>query len=144
TGAEPFEVPERLLAEAPRAPASRFADPRLHDVPVAFLADADTTGGNSGSPVLNGKGELVGVNFDRVWENVANDFGYNPEVARNVNVDVRYLLWMLDVVQGASGVLQEMGVTAPARNASIDGVLDDWHQAAAVADEPRYFAHAAP
>lgn len=100
TGKEPFAAPERVLAAAPQAPASRFADPALHDVPVAFLADADTTGGNSGSPVLNGKGELVGVNFDRVWENVANDFGFNPEVARNVAVDVRYLLWMLDGIEG--------------------------------------------
>src|SRR5438067_835577 len=93
----------------------RWRDARLGDVPVNFLADADTTGGNSGSPVVNGRGELVGVNFDRVWENVANDFGYNPDVARNVNVDVRYLLWMLDVVQHASGVLRELGVgTFPA------------------------------
>ncbi len=100
TGQEPFAAPERLIAAAPEAPKSRFADPKLHDVPVAFLADADTTGGNSGSPVLNGKGELVGVNFDRVWENVANDFGFNPEVARNVAVDVRYLLWILDGIEG--------------------------------------------
>ncbi|HXU31265.1 MAG TPA: S46 family peptidase [Thermoanaerobaculia bacterium] len=110
TGEEPFAAPERVLAAAPQAPASRFADPKLHDVPVAFLADADTTGGNSGSPVLNGKGELVGVNFDRVWENVANDFGFNPEVARNVAVDVRYLLWMLDGIEGeaAQPLLDEL------------------------------------
>ena len=82
TGEEPFDAPEAVLAAAPAAPESRWADPSWSDVPVAFLADADTTGGNSGSPVLNGRGELVGVNFDRVWENVANDFGYNPEVAQ--------------------------------------------------------------
>jgi len=117
TGVEPFAVPERLLAEAPRAPASRFADSKLHDVPVGFLADADTTGGNSGSPVLNGKGELVGVNFDRVWENVANDFGFNPEIARNVAADVRYLLWMLDGIEGeaARPLLDELlGAGTPA------------------------------
>ncbi len=112
TGEEPFQAPAGLLAAAPKAPASRWADPRLKDVPVDFLADADTTGGNSGSPVLNGRGELVGVNFDRVWENVANDFGYNPEVARNVSVDVRYLLWMLEALDGdaARPLLEEMGV----------------------------------
>jgi hypothetical protein len=112
TGEEPFNVPRELLAAAPQASGSRFADPRLKDVPVAFLADADTTGGNSGSPVLNGRGELVGVNFDRVWENVANDFGYNPEVARNISSDVRYLLWVLETVYGeeARGLLGEMGV----------------------------------
>jgi hypothetical protein len=52
----------------------------------------------------------VGVNFDRVWENVANDFGYNPSIARNVNVDIRYLLWILDKVQGAEALLRELGV----------------------------------
>ena len=143
TGAEPFNVPRMELDAAAAHRYGRWRDARLGDVPVDFLADADTTGGNSGSPVVNGRGELVGVNFDRVWENVANNFGYNPEVARNVNVDVRYLLWMLDEVQHANGVLRELGVSSD-RRASIDRVLDDWHQAAADADEPRYFAHAAP
>jgi hypothetical protein len=110
TGKEPFDAPEALLAAAARAPASSWADPWLHDVPVCFLADADTTGGSSGSPVLNGRGELVGVNFDRVWENVANDFGYDPEVARNVSVDVRYLLWVLSTLEGeaARPLLREL------------------------------------
>ncbi|HEY2740241.1 MAG TPA: S46 family peptidase, partial [Thermoanaerobaculia bacterium] len=111
TGAEPFDAPKELLAAAPSAPASRWADARLHDVPVGLLSDADTTGGCSGSPVLNGRGELVGVNFDRVWENVSNDFGYNPEVARNISADIRYLLWLLETLQGdaAGPLLQEMG-----------------------------------
>lgn len=110
TGKEPFAAPEALLAAAAGAPASPWADPWLHDVPVCFLADADTTGGASGSPVLNGRGELVGVNFDRVWENVANDFGYDPEVARNVSVDVRYLLWVLSTLEGdtARPLLREL------------------------------------
>jgi hypothetical protein len=101
TDAEPFDVPNQVLAAATGAALS---------TPVAFLADADTTGGNSGSPVVNGRGELVGVNFDRVWENVANDFGYNPDVARNISVDVRYLLWMLHV-EKATELLQELRVT---------------------------------
>jgi hypothetical protein len=115
TGEEPFDAPDELLAAAPSAPRSRWADPTLKDVPVNFLADADTTGGSSGSPVVNGRGELVGVNFDRVWENVANDFGYVPEVARNVSVDVRYLLWMLDTLNGeaARALLEELGVGRP-------------------------------
>lgn len=114
TGEEPFAAPPALLAAAAEAPKSRWAASKLKDVPVDFLADADTTGGNSGSPVLNQKGELVGVNFDRVWENVANDFGYDPDVARNVSVDVRYLLWMLDALEGdaARPLLSEMGVAA--------------------------------
>lgn len=116
TGEEPFAAPPELLAAAPQGPKSRRASTGLKDVPVNFLADADTTGGNSGSPVLNRKGELVGVNFDRVWENVANDFGYDPGVARNVSVDIRYLLWMLETLDGeaARSLLEEMGVAGKA------------------------------
>jgi hypothetical protein len=112
TGTPPFSAPPFLLAAAPRGRESRWADPRLHDVPVDFLADADTTGGNSGSPVLDGRGRFVGLNFDRVWENVANDFGFDPRVARNISVDVRYLLFVLESEHGeaAAPLLREMGV----------------------------------
>jgi hypothetical protein len=110
TGREPFVIPMRIQQAVVRRDFGRFYDKKLGDVPVNFLSDADTTGGNSGSPVVNGKGELVGVNFDRVWENVANDFGYNPAIARNVSVEVRYLLWLLDKVEGASALLAELGV----------------------------------
>ena len=109
TGKEPFDAPAKVLGKTP-VTAGRWRDAKLGDVPVDFLADADTTGGNSGSPTVNGRGELVGVNFDRVWENVANDFGYNPDVARNVNVDVRYVLWLLDQVEDADALLRELGV----------------------------------
>jgi hypothetical protein len=108
TGEEPFNAPQPLLDAAKKR----------DDVVVDFLADADTTGGNSGSPTVNGRGELVGVNFDRVWENVANDFGYNPDVARNINVDVRYLVWLLDEVYDGKALLKEMGVTSRARASS--------------------------
>ena len=100
TNAEPFDVPDPVLAAAPDNLA----------LPVNFLADGDTTGGNSGSPVVNGRGELVGVNFDRVWENVANDFAFNPDIARNVSADVRYLLWMLRDVAKAEELLKELGL----------------------------------
>jgi len=107
---EPFDVPDAVLKAAAGRKSGAWKDAQLDDVPVAFLSDLDTTGGNSGSPVVNGKGELVGVNFDRVWENVANDFAYNPEIARNISVDVRYLLWLLDQVEGATGLLKELGL----------------------------------
>jgi hypothetical protein len=110
SGVEPFDVPEEVLAAAQQRKTTRWVDQKLGDVPVNFLADGDTTGGNSGSPTVNGRGELVGVNFDRVWENVANDFGYNPDVARQVNVDVRYILWMLEEVARATELLEELGV----------------------------------
>src|SRR6218665_1019590 len=110
TGAVPYDVPEKVLRAAEAQRHGPWKDARLQDVPVNFLSDADTTGGNSGSPTVNGKGQLVGVNFDRVWENVANDFGYNPDVARNVSVDVRYVLWLLDQVEDADALLRELGV----------------------------------
>lgn len=110
TGEEPFDAPQKVRSVAEARRFGTWVDPRLKEVPVNFLSDADTTGGNSGSPTVNGKGQLVGVNFDRVWENVANDFGYNPDVARNVNVDVRYILWMLDQVEDADALLRELGV----------------------------------
>lgn len=110
TGQEPFSAPRDVLAAARTRDHGRWADPRLKDVPVDFLSDADTTGGNSGSPAVNGKGELVGANFDRVWENVANDFGYNPAIARNVVTDIRYVLWNLDRVQHGTWLLKELGI----------------------------------
>ena len=121
TGKDPFDLPARVRAAAEAGRTGRWREPGLPHVPVAFLATCDTTGGNSGSPVVDGRGRLVGVNFDRVWENVANDFGYDPAVARNVGADVRYLLWLLEEVEGATELLRELGVppvspgTAPAR-----------------------------
>jgi hypothetical protein len=101
TGTEPFAVPQFILDAAEKV--------KPEEIPLDFLSDADTTGGNSGSPVINARGELVGLNFDRVWENVANDFGYNPAVARNVNVDIRFFLWLLRDVQKADAILKELG-----------------------------------
>ncbi|MCI0569305.1 MAG: S46 family peptidase [Myxococcaceae bacterium] len=117
TGEKPFDVPEKLRETARAGKLGRWVDPGLKDVPVAFLADADTTGGNSGSPTVDAEGRLVGVNFDRVWENVANDFGFNPEVARNISVDVRYVLWLLDQVEDADALLRELGVRTGAPTA---------------------------
>jgi hypothetical protein len=110
TGQEPFDVPERILHAAADGRYGRWLARGLNDVPVNFLSDADTTGGNSGSPTVNARGQLVGVNFDRVWENVANDFGYNADIARNVNADIRYMLWLLDEVEDAGELLLELGI----------------------------------
>jgi hypothetical protein len=110
TGEEPFDVPERIRKVAASAETSRFADPRLHDVPVCFLSNGDTTGGNSGSPVIDGRGNLVGLNFDRVWENIAGDFGYTVERSRNISVDIRYLAFVLEEAEGAKALLAELGL----------------------------------
>ncbi|MEY3160731.1 MAG: hypothetical protein RIT25_722 [Planctomycetota bacterium] len=109
TGAEPFANPKALLVAAPERKTSRFVDAGLGDVPVCFLIDGDTTGGNSGSPVVNGKGEVIGLNFDRVFEAVAGDFGWNPDRSRNICVDARYILWVMDAVMPAPALLKELG-----------------------------------
>ncbi|MEE2711636.1 MAG: S46 family peptidase [Planctomycetota bacterium] len=109
TGADPFASPQPLLAAAASGDLGRFTDKALGDVPVCFLSDGDTTGGNSGSGVINGKGELVGLNFDRVFENVAGDYGWNADRSRNISVDIRYVLWNLEKVVPAPGLLKELG-----------------------------------
>lgn len=77
-------------------------------VPVAFIATNHTTGGNSGSPVLNAEGELIGVNFDRCWEGTMSDLEYDPVVCRNIALDIRYALFLIDKVGGAGYLLDEM------------------------------------
>ncbi len=110
TGAAPFNLPEAVRQAAPEAAKSRFADAALGDVPLCFLSTGDTTGGNSGSPVIDGQGRLVGLNFDRVWENIAGDFAYHDGHSRNISVDIRYLLWMLEEVADAERLLGELGI----------------------------------
>jgi len=73
---------------------------------------AIVTGGNSGSPVLNGRGELVGLNFDRVYENIAGDWGYTRERSRNIFVSTQAILWFLDVIVDAKDLLEELGQKA--------------------------------
>ncbi|MEZ4380309.1 MAG: S46 family peptidase [Nannocystaceae bacterium] len=110
TGAPPFELPERVLAKVDGAAGTIWADAALEDLVLCFLSDADTTGGNSGSAVINGRGEVVGLNFDRVWENIAGDVAYQPSRSRNIVVELRYLFWLLDQVEDATALLDELGV----------------------------------
>jgi hypothetical protein len=109
TGKEPFASPKLLLEAAKSRAGSRWVDQRLGDVPVCFLTNGDTTGGNSGSPVIDGQGRLVGLNFDRVFENVAGDFGWNAERSRNVVCDIRYVLWVIESVFPSPSLLHELG-----------------------------------
>jgi hypothetical protein len=113
TGQGDFDAPAREL-DAIRAlragKTTPFASAALGDVPVDFLSTVDTTGGNSGSPTLNGRGELVGLLFDGTYDTIASDFLYDPVYTRSIQVDVRYLLWTMAEVDGATRLLEEMGV----------------------------------
>ena len=78
------------------------------EVPVCFIATNHTTGGNSGSPVLDAEGNLIGLNFDRAWEGVMSDMQYSPEICRNIAVDIRYVLFIIDKYAGAQRLIDEM------------------------------------
>lgn len=102
-----FVVPERLkeLYNTRDFGRYRMSDGRM---PVAFSATTHTTGGNSGSPVLNANGELIGINFDRNWEGVGGDIQYLPDYQRSIIVDIRYVLFLIDKYAGAGYLLEEM------------------------------------
>jgi hypothetical protein len=110
TGAQPFNTPPRVVDLWKAKDFGRFAHPGLKDVPACMLYDADTTGGNSGSPVLNARGELVGINFDRTFEATINDFAWNEEYSRSIAVDIRYVLWVAQKFGGATDLLAEIGI----------------------------------
>jgi Peptidase S46 len=110
TGKPPFDTPEPLLAAIRAKKFGPYVDPVQREVPVDFLADCDITGGNSGSPTLNGRGELIGLAFDGNYEAMASDWLFMPDITRSIHVDFRYALWVMDAVDGADHLLKEMGV----------------------------------
>jgi len=106
-GDDEFDLPARILEMNKSKDFGRFADKdgSLH---VNFLTDNDITGGNSGSPVLNGKGELIGLAFDGNIEAMAGDVIFDPKLQRTINVDIRYVLWVIEKFSGAKHIVDEM------------------------------------
>jgi hypothetical protein len=82
-------------------------------MPLAFIASNHTAGGNSGSPAIDANGNLVGLNFDRVWEGTMSDINYDPRICRNILVDVRYILFVIDKFAGAGHLIDEMKLVYP-------------------------------
>ncbi|MEZ4373516.1 MAG: S46 family peptidase [Polyangiaceae bacterium] len=111
TGKEPFDPPPRLAKAIDAGKFGPYASKSLGTLPVDFLADLDISGGNSGSPTLNAKGELVGLAFDGNYEAMASDWLFMPAITRSIHVDIRYVLWLMDAVDHADDLLKEMGVT---------------------------------
>jgi hypothetical protein len=112
TGKDPFNSPKKLLAAIKAKTYGPYADPALGgELPVDFLSDLDITNGNSGSPTLNGKGELVGLAFDGTLDGVASDIVFNPASTRTISVDARYMIWTMDLLDGGDHLLKEMGLT---------------------------------
>ena len=110
TGADPFDSPQALLDAVAAGRHGGLADARLGSVPVNFLSDLDITGGNSGSPVLDAHGKLVGLAFDGNWESVSSNWVFDPKMTRMIAVDGRYLRWIMQEVYPAPQLLKEMNV----------------------------------
>ena len=110
TGIPDFAYPNMIKTLWDAKDFGSFAKKELNDVPVGFLYNMDTTGGNSGSPIMNAYGELVGVNFDRAYGATINDYAWNESYSRSIGVDIRYVLWAASKIDKADFLLKEMGV----------------------------------
>ncbi len=102
-----FDLPQRLIDLNNKKEYGKYGSPKGF-MPVCFLTTNDITGGNSGSPVLNGHGELIGVAFDGNWEAMSGDIAFEPELQRTIVADIRYVLWVIDIYAGAGHLVDEM------------------------------------
>ena len=104
-----FDLPKRLIELNNKKEFGRYGSSKGY-MPVCFLTTNDITGGNSGSPVMNGNGELIGLAFDGNWESMSGDIAYEPELQRTIVVDIRYVIWIMDVYSGAKHLVDEMTI----------------------------------
>ncbi|MCO7226840.1 S46 family peptidase [Pleionea sp. CnH1-48] len=110
TGEKPFDSPKKQLELIEGKQYGNYYMKDIDSVPVNFLGTLDITGGNSGSPTLNGKAELVGLVFDGVYESIIGDWDYEPALNRSIHVDARYMLWVMENIDGADNLIKEMDV----------------------------------
>ncbi len=110
TGIDPFDAPQGLIDLYNNKDFGKWSKPELKDVPVAFLSQCDITGGNSGSPVMNANGNIIGVAFDGNYEAMISDWQYDPDLQRTISVDIRYVLFITEKFGHAGFILDEMGV----------------------------------
>ncbi|MCF1428520.1 MAG: S46 family peptidase [Shewanella sp.] len=108
TGEDPFDAPKKQLQLIKQKQYGDYYMPAIDSVPVNFLSTLDTTGGNSGSPAMNGRAELVGLLFDGVYESIIGDWNYDDDSNRSIQVDSRYMLWVMEYLDNADNLLEEM------------------------------------
>jgi len=107
-----FDLPKKLIDLYEKEDYGQYADEN-GKMPVCFIASNHTTGGNSGSPAIDAHGNLIGLNFDRVWEGTMSDMNYDPKICRNIMVDARYILFIVDKYAGATHLIDEMKLVHP-------------------------------
>jgi len=110
TGNEPFNCPETLLTIFKNKDYGNYLDKNVNDVPVDFLTTSDSTGGNSGSPIMNGKGEIIGLLFDGNYDALYSDYYFDPVHTRSINVDIRYVLFIAEKLNNAKTLLEELNI----------------------------------
>lgn len=110
TGVDPFDSPQKQLDLIAKKHYGKYLKSDLGSVPVNFLGTLDITGGNSGSPTLNARAELVGLVFDGVYESIIGDWDYDKQLNRSISVDSRYILWVMEYVDGATNLINEMEI----------------------------------
>ena len=110
TGIDPFNAPQRELDLIAARDYGEYELEAINSVPVNFLSDLDVTGGNSGSATLNANAELVGLLFDGTYESINSDWDFDPRTTRSIHVDSRYMLWVMDKVDGAGVLIDEMDI----------------------------------
>lgn len=107
---EDYRIYEKIKELYGKKDFGKFVHPKLKDVPVAFIYNTDTSGGNSGSPILDAYGRLVGVNFDRAFEATINDYAWSESYSRSIGVDIRFVLWVVQKIGNADFLLEEMNI----------------------------------
>lgn len=103
-----FDLPANLIEAAKKKDFGQYADPAYNDIVVSYITTNDITGGNSGSPVINAKGELIGLAFDGNYEALSHKITFDKDLNRTINVDVRYVLWVIEKLGGATNIINEL------------------------------------
>jgi hypothetical protein len=110
TGKDPFDMPEGIKKLYVKKDFGHWTYPGINDVPIAFTHKVDSTGGSSGSPVMNAKGELVGILFDGNYESMTGDWQYDIDIQRSISVDIRFVMFVTEKLANAQNILEEMGI----------------------------------